>query len=253
MGSNPSRVIRHDLMCTDVPSGVRFYVGLFGWKTTEVKVMGTTIVRLSAGEQVLGAIIPFDKSFGIPSHWVPYVYVESVVDCCKRISELGGTVCFGATEIPPGTFALANDPQKALFSPFTPKGSPPAETGSHPAVGAFCWDELLTNDLDSAKTFYTSLFGWESKPSNTEPDGQYTLFLRGDAPTAGLMQMPEVMPHAPMWLSYVAVEDADATSSLARELGGKIIAPPADLPNIGRFAVLNDPSGATLAILQRKA
>jgi predicted enzyme related to lactoylglutathione lyase len=240
-------------MCTDVPSGVRFYVELFGWKTTEVKVMGSTIVRLSVGEQVLGAIIPFDKSLGFPSHWVPYVYVESVGDCCKRISELGGTVCFGATEIPPGTFALANDPQKALFSPFTPKGNPPAETGSLPAVGAFCWDELLTDDVDSARTFYTSLFGWGSKPWDMGPAGQYTHFLHGDAPIAGLMQMPEGMSNPPMWLSYVAAEDADATTSLARELGGKIVVPPADIPEIGRFAVLSDPTGATIAILQGKA
>jgi predicted enzyme related to lactoylglutathione lyase len=253
MGTTPSRVIRHDLMCTDVPAGVRFYQALFGWQTTELKVMGSTVVRLSAGEQVLGAVIPFDKNIGYPSHWVPYVYVESVGDCCKRISELGGRVCFGATEIPPGTFALANDPQQALFSPFTPKGGPPAEPAAPPGVGAFCWDELLTTDLDAAKTFYCSLFGWGSKEWENGAAGPYSLFLRGDAPIAGAMRMHEGMPHPPMWLSYVAVEDAEATTALARERGGRIVAPPTDIPEIGRFAVMIDPTGGVIAILQRKA
>src|SRR5437867_1847589 len=97
-----SRFIRHDLMCTDVPAGTRFYSELFGWQTTEVKVMGFTVVRVSAGSVVLGAIMPFDARLGHPSHWVPYVYVGSVEECCQRISELGGEVCMGATQIPPG-------------------------------------------------------------------------------------------------------------------------------------------------------
>src|SRR5947209_2297089 len=134
MSITPNRFVRHDLMCTDVPEGRRFYTELFGWRTTEVKVMGATVVRLSAGPRTIGAIIPFDRSFGFPSHWMPYVYVESVEGCCKQARTLGGAVCFGATEIPPGTFAMVNDPQKALFSPFTPKGGPPDEPEAPPGV-----------------------------------------------------------------------------------------------------------------------
>jgi predicted enzyme related to lactoylglutathione lyase len=250
MGTTPSRFIRHDLMCTDVPAGTRFYGELFRWQRTEVKVMGSTVVRLTVGEQVIGAIIPFDKSHGYPSHWVPYVYVESVEDCCKRIRELGGEVCFGATEIPPGTFAMVNDPQKALFSPFTPRAGAPAEPAAPAGVGEFCWDELLTTDVDSAKRFYTSLFGWKSEEWDMGPAGKYTLFKRGGDDIAGVMKMPDNEPNPPRWLSYVAVEDVDATTVRARELGGKIASPPEDIPDLGRYAVLNDPTGATIAIFE---
>lgn len=250
MGTTPSRFIRHDLMCTDPDAGARFYNELFGWKTTELKVMGFTVRRLSLGEQVLGAVMPFDKSLGYPSHWVPYVYVESVEDCCKRVSELGGDVCMGATEIPPGRFALVNDRRKALFSPFTPKGGGPAEPPTPASAGSFCWDELLTNDTDGAKTFYTSLFGWGSKEWDMGPAGKYTLLLRGEGPIAGIMNMPASAPHPPMWLSYVAVDDADGTAERAKKSGGTVAAAPRDVPEVGRVAVLLDPTGASIAILQ---
>ncbi len=252
MITTPSRFVRHDLMCTDVPAATRFYSELFDWKTTEVKAMGMTIVRLSVEEQVLGGIIPFDKSLGHPSHWVPYVYVASVDDCCKRVRELGGQVCMGATDIPPGTFAMINDPQKAIFSPFTPKGDAPAEPTGPPGAGNFCWDELLTNDVESAARFYTALFDWGSQEWDMGPAGKYTLFMRDQSPIAGMLKIPDGAPQPPAWVSYVAVDDADATTARAQELGSTIAVPPKDIPDVGRIAVFFDPTGALIAVLKRK-
>jgi predicted enzyme related to lactoylglutathione lyase len=252
MGTTPSRFIRHDLMSTDVPTAAHFYAELFGWKTTEVKVMGATILRLSLGEHVLGAIIPFDKSFGHPSHWMPYVYVASVDDCCKQVRALGGQVCMGATDIPPGTFAMVNDPQKAVFSPFTPRSGAPTEPPASPGVGQFCWDELLTSDVSSARQFYQSLFGWGSNDWDMGPEGTYTLFTTGETPIAGMMKIPAGAPQQPAWLAYVAVDDADATVARACELGGRVALPPKDIPDVGRIAVLIDPTAAMIALLKRK-
>jgi predicted enzyme related to lactoylglutathione lyase len=252
MSTAPSRFIRHDLMCTDVAAGVRFYSALFGWTTTEVSFMGSAIHRLSVGERPLGGIIPFDKNLGYPSHWVPYVYVASVEDCCKQVRALGGQVCMGAMVIPPGTFAMVNDPQKALFSPFTPKGAPPTEPPPAPGVGEFCWDELLTNDPEAARAFYQSLFGWGSRDWDMGPEGTYTLFMIGETPAAGMMKIPDGAPQPPCWLPYVSVADADATVVKAGELGGQVALPPKDIPDVGRIAVLIDPTGGHVAILQRK-
>jgi uncharacterized protein len=252
MPTTPSRFVRHDLMCTDVPAGARFYGALFGWTMTEIKFMGSTIVRLSAGEHAVGAIIPFDKSLGYPSHWVPYVYVASVDDCCKRVRELGGQVCMGAMQIPPGTFALVNDPLKALFSPFTPITGPPAEPPLPPVIGSFCWDELLTTDVDVAKQFYCSLFAWGSNEMDMGPAGTYTLFTHDGGLVAGCMKIPGERPQQSMWLSYILVEDADATAARTLELGGTIASPPQNIPDVGRFAVLTDATGGLFAILRRK-
>jgi predicted enzyme related to lactoylglutathione lyase len=190
MSAPPSRFIRHDLMSADAPAAARFYGDLFGWVTTDVSVMGSTVVRLSLGERVLGAVMPFNMGPAFPSHWVPYVHVESVEECCRRISALGGDVCIGATEIPPGRFAVVNDPQKAIFSPFTPKVAPPAVPEASPRAGDFCWDELLTSDVAGATAFYTSLFGWGTSEMDAGAAGTYTLLTIGGAGIAGVMRAP---------------------------------------------------------------
>jgi len=252
MVTTPSRFIRHDLMCTDAPAMTRFYAELFGWRTTEVNVMGAKIVRLSLEEQVLGAIMPFMAGPEYPSHWVPYVYVESVEECCKKISGLGGDVCIGATEIPPGRFAVVNDSQKALFSPFTPKGGPPAEPPARARTGSFSWDELLTDDVEGAKKFYTSLLGWGTSEKDLGKAGTYTLLMRGETAVAGMMKISPEASHPPTWLSYVAVDDVDATAERARKLGGKIAVPPTDVPAVGRFAIVHDAAGASIGIVKTK-
>ena len=81
------RIIRHDLMSTDPASAAAFHAALFGWRVIELQVMGFTVRRLSLGDRVLGAIMPFDPKLGLPSHWVPYLQVESVDDTCRRVTE----------------------------------------------------------------------------------------------------------------------------------------------------------------------
>jgi uncharacterized protein len=250
MQTTPSRFIRHDLMCTDVPAGRRFYTELFGWRTTELQVMGQVVVRLSAGERTLGAIIPFDARLGFPSHWVSYIAVDSVEECCRRITELGGDVCMGAMQIPPGRFAMVNDPQKALFSPFTPTGGIPAGPEPPAGVGEFSWDELLTTDVDGARSFYTALFGWGSAERKAGASGGSVVFLRSDRAIAGVTRMTGDPEQPPIWLPHVAVADVRATAARARELGALPTLPPTEAPGPRAVAILRDPTGARLAVSQ---
>ena len=96
----------------------------------------------------------------------------------------------GTMQIPPGIFALVNDPQKAMFSPFTPVSGPPAEPPPTPGVGMFCWDELLTTDVDAAKQFYSSLLGWGSNEMEMGDAGSYTLFTHGGKFGGGVHEDP---------------------------------------------------------------
>ena len=248
MSDAPGRIVRHDLMCTDPAAAVAFYAALFGWQVTELQVMGFTVRRLTLGDRVLGAIMPFDPKLGVPSHWVPYMQVENVDEACRRVGELGGEVCMGAMDIPPGRFALTSDPSGGLFSPFTPKQSVPAMPSPAPP-GAFCWDELLSTDPEGAIAFYEALFGWKPE-RNAMPDGAtYTVMRRGPAMAAGVMARPARATFRSSWLPYIATANVDATAERARGLGAMITTPPADIPGIGRFAVLADPAAARFALL----
>ena len=123
-----------------------------------------------------------------------------------------------------------------------------------PKHGEFCWNELMTTDAGGAREFYTSLFGWGVEEMSMGPAGVYTLWRTGETQAGGMMAMvgpnwegKNIPPH---WMSYVAVDDVDAAAAHAAELGGAVCVPPTDIPGIGRFAVLNDPQGATLSIFK---
>ncbi|HJP58090.1 MAG TPA: VOC family protein [Gemmatimonadales bacterium] len=249
MAAGMGRVIRHDLMCTDPAAGAEFYAALFGWSVTELRVMGMTVRRLSAGTRVVGAVMPFDKAAGFPSHWVPYMLVASVDDTCVRVAELGGEICMGGFDIPPGRFALAGDPAGALFSPFTPRELPDDPPPGRMEPGTFCWDELLTPDPGAAVRFYRQLFGWDERTETMAGGEEYAVLTEGSRPRAGVMRMPPGAHVRPSWLSYVATTDTDATAARAASLGAKVTTGPADIPGVGRFAVLADPTGARFALL----
>lgn len=119
-----------------------------------------------------------------------------------------------------------------------------------PADGTFCWNELATRDLGAAKKFYTELLGWRLKESNAAGMAYHEIVVGGEH-VGGLYQMgPEYGDAPPHWTAYVAVDDVDARAARVEELGGKVCVPPTDIPDVGRFCVINDPSGATLSLIK---
>lgn len=118
--------------------------------------------------------------------------------------------------------------------------------------GTFCWVELSTTDTEAAKAFYGSLFGWETEDSPAG-GGVYTMCKKGDVSVAAIQSLQEEMRsqgHPPFWMSYVNVDDVDASAAKAEELGGRILAPPFDVMDVGRMAVVQDPTKAALALWQ---
>ena len=115
--------------------------------------------------------------------------------------------------------------------------------------GAFSWSELMTSDVAAAKAFYSQLFGWEMQDMSMEGT-TYTVLKAGGAEVGGLMATPpEAQGAPPQWGSYVTVDDVDATVATAEKLGGKILVPPRDIPDVGRFCVIQDPQGAVISAI----
>lgn len=120
-------------------------------------------------------------------------------------------------------------------------------------LGQFVWRENVTTDVAKAAAFYKGLFGWrlEEVPMG---DFMYTLVYAGEKQVAGLMPMPKEAKGVPShWMSYVSVDDVDKTVVAATEAGGKVIMPAQDIPNIGRFALLQDPTGAMFTAWKSKS
>ena len=115
--------------------------------------------------------------------------------------------------------------------------------------GAFSWHELMTSDVAAAKEFYTKLFGWELNDMQME-GMTYTVIKAGEKEVGGIMSIPpEAGEMMPAWGLYVTVDDVDETARKVEELGGKIFVPPKDIPDVGRFCVLQDPQGAYICAI----
>jgi len=113
-------------------------------------------------------------------------------------------------------------------------------------LGRFVWHELLTTDTAGAAAFYPKVLPWRTAPSSMPG---YTIWMAGQTQIGGLMALPaEAGATPPHWLVYVGTSNVDATCSQAQGLGAHVVKPPADIPNVGRFAVLSDPQGATFAL-----
>ena len=114
------------------------------------------------------------------------------------------------------------------------------------APGEPIWTDLSSPDLAVSKAFYGPLLGWTAEAPE-DRFGGYASWLKDGRKIAGLM--PVMSPdQPPSWTTYVCSEDADKTVALVESSGGTIIAPPMAVDDLGRLAVLTDPSGAVFGI-----
>jgi len=113
--------------------------------------------------------------------------------------------------------------------------------------GMFCWIELATNDAAAAKAFYTSLFGWKANDMPI-PDGSVYTMLQVDGHDLGALY--ENKQHPPNWASYINVTSVDDSAKKAQDLGANLIAPPFDVMDVGRMAVVADPQGGSFCLWQ---
>jgi predicted enzyme related to lactoylglutathione lyase len=145
---------------------------------------------------------------------------------------------------------VLQDPQGAVFSLMTypkPPEIPAIDVYKQP--GAISWSELMTTDTDAAVKFYTQLFGWTMEESVMANGEKYITVKVAGVPMGGITKLPPQPQMPPVWGLYVTVADVDASAKQAQELGGNVFMPPMDVPNVGRFSVIQDPQGAYISLI----
>ena len=234
------KFVWHEQVSSEPERARAFYTELFGWETEIFKAGETDYAMISAGGQNHGG---FGKAMegAPPPHWLSHVRVKNLDETIEKAKRAGGKLAAGPFD-EVGRMAVVADPQGAYLGVYEPDGEPSA------SEGVFVWDELGTSDADAAQRFYEEVFGWTVSDMGPEYGG-YRIFNHGETGIAGLMSLPDdsVPPH---WQPYVAVDDPDATTVKAKELGGSTLVEPMDVPEVGRIAVLSDPQGATLGIIK---
>jgi uncharacterized protein len=242
-----------DLGTTDAEAAKRFYGNLFGWTFDDVPAgVGTYSIAKLSGQEVCALYKMGPEMKGVPPFWLSYISVDDVDTLTKAVTAAGGRVDkepFDVMDV--GRMSVVSDPTGASFAFWQAKTMAGAKIQNEP--GALCWNELFTNNVDRAGKFYVQTLGWKTEAVDMGRMGTYTLFKReGETKNAGGMlpipsEMKGVPPH---WLAYFGVASCDAATKKAADLGAKTVVPPTDIPQIGRFSIVQDPQGAVFALFQ---
>jgi predicted enzyme related to lactoylglutathione lyase len=237
-----------EYVSADEKKAQSFFGELFHWKTKQTPLPSGSYTMVSLGADEIGGYVkpmpgvPYDHAF-----WMPHLQVENARETSATVTSLGGKILKEPTKLADyGTMVIVSDPQGAVFSLWQPARG--EDGGNYRAIeGAWVWNELYTGDPDKATEFYKRLgFEAERMKMHGGPE-RYDVLSSDGRGRAGVMQMPGVPPH---WMPYVQVSNADVIVEKATRTGATIKVPAETIPNVGRLAVLRDPLGAPLGILQ---
>jgi predicted enzyme related to lactoylglutathione lyase len=237
-----------DLASPDLDLARGFYTALFGWTADESD--GYVTFQLN-GLPVAGAGPLYGE--GQPTAWSTYLATDDADAVAARVAAAGGQVLVAPFDVgDQGRMAAFVDPAGAPFSVWQP-GSLPG-TALFDVPGSLTWNELNTRDIDGSKAFYGAVFGWAYREDRMG-SLPYVVITLGGTPVGGIQQMignewpTDMSPH---WLVVFAVRDCDISANRVAGLGGRVLHPPRNL-SVGRFAIVQDPSGGMFSILASRA
>jgi len=218
-----------ELATSDQSAAKAFYSALFGWLPNDMP-MGPgevyTIFRLEGRDAAAGCTLrPDQLAQHVPPHWMPYIAVDSADQAAEKAKSLGGTVLAPAFDVmEAGRMSVIQDPTGAIFCGWQAgKNTGIGIAGVH---GTLCWGDLSTSDVNRAREFYSGLFGWQIMAGENDKSG-YLHIKNGDHFIGGIPpaeNRPAGVP--PHWLAYFWVDDVDASTAKAKELGANVFAGP---------------------------
>jgi uncharacterized protein len=242
-----------DLGTPDIEAASAFYGSLFGWAFLSAGPDAGGYGMFTLGEKTVAAVGPLTEE-GARSSWTVYFQTSDADATAKAVEQAGGAVRFGPFDVfSQGRMAGFTDPEGVQFAVWQP-----GETKGLDAVtetNTLRWTELITNDTERAKRFYSTVFGWDindmamdgmtyavAGPAGGEPEAAHTgIMAIGDEMRA--------MGMTPQWGVYFEVADCDAVVALADAKGGSVIVPPMTMEGVGRMALLSDPFEARFSVM----
>ena len=247
----PGKFVWFEHASRDARKAQAFYGEVLGWRVQPWGETGYDMIMAGdTPDSMIGGYTDL-TSDRQKAHWISYVSVEDVEAAAQVALANGGRVLEAPHEIPGvGRAARIADPQGAELYLFrNAAGDPPDGPATEPPTPRrFFWNELHTPDPEQALSFYEQVLGFSHQTLDMGPAGAYHILSRGGVGRGGVTG--HLGGAAPHWLPYVAVDDPDATLARAKQLGGKIHVDPYDIPAVGRFGVLEDPTGAVLAVMK---
>lgn len=237
-----------DLVTDDMAAARKFYGQLFGWRFRNVGdyTLAANDERPLAG--ILQRARPAEGPTPARPRWIPYMSVSSVSEAQGRAVKAGGKVVAKQQNYPQrGDQAVLADAEGAVFGTIASRRGDPADFLAEP--GDWIWVQLFSRNVTKAAEFYQPLGKYEVVP-NTERTNSVVLSAKGYA-RAAIMTIPAAQTQLPSsWLPFVRVKNVAESVAKVNELGGKVLIAPRPELYQGRVAVIADPTGAALGIME---
>jgi predicted enzyme related to lactoylglutathione lyase len=233
-----------DLLTEDTVAAASFYSRLFGWRAAKSDENREYYLFYLDGKPIAGMAAMENKDAAAPeSLWLATISVSDVDQRVAAVKAQGGKVLEGPLDaVGRGRMVLVSDSADAPFILLGAGGDSPV--GRKAKVGQWHWIDLITQDGNRARGFYTTIFGYQIKPVEAGKEHRYDLFIREKRAVAGLVEL-QWEGLEDNWLPYFKVADIDRSIENARSLGGKLIL------QSDKVAVLADPTGAAFGIQAR--
>ncbi len=245
----PGKFVWADLVTDDVVAAWKFYAGVFGWTFRD---LGGYVVGANDERPLCGMFQrprPADRPEAQP-RWFAYLSVSNVEKAQRAVTKAGGRVLAAPKKFPRrGEQAIFADPEGALFGVVRSSAGDPEDFLPEP--GDWVWIQLLSRDARQAAGFYRKVAGYEIvENTTTNRLSDFVLTSEGYA-RATVRTIPARQEKVrPTWLPFVRVKNVGETLARAKELGGKVLIEPTPEALQGKVAVIADPTGAAIGVLE---
>ncbi len=242
----PGKFVWADLVTDDVPKASKFYADLFGWR---FQLVGNYAIGLNDERPLCGMFQrprPNDRS--AHPRWFAYLSVGNVEKAQRKVTKLGGRVLAVPQKFPDrGQQAVFADPEGAVFGVIKSSAGDPEDFAAAP--GDWIWIELLSHDGRKAAEFYREIGGYNVL-ENTQTNRLSDFVLAGEGYARATVRTVSNDQVKPAWLLFVRVNSVQEAVSRARQLGGKVLFEPSSNYLEGTVAVVSDPTGAAIGLLE---
>jgi hypothetical protein len=248
--THPGKFVWAELHTADPAAAAAFYTGVFGWTAVTLEQQGTNYTVFRNGNQPVAGLR--QRSASAPKHasrWINYISVTDIAAGLAAVTKADGVVRAPARDFPQiGSEAIITDIEGAPVGLIRSSSGDSADV--EPVPGAWNWFHLFVKDPQAAADFYRQIFNYEVTPDARMGKKTELLLASGAFNRGGVSILSNDKDAKPGWLGIIRVANLDETIARVPKLGGEIVIAPHDAAYGSRFALITDPTGGTVGVVE---
>jgi predicted enzyme related to lactoylglutathione lyase len=248
--AHPGKFVWAELFTADSGTATKFYSGVFGWTAVTLDQEGVTYTVFSNGNHPVAGLRQRSPSAATrAARWINYIAVTDIASALAIVTKAGGEVRAPAREFPQiGSQAIIRDNEGSPVGLLQSSSGDSAD--DEPVPGNWNWFHLAVKNPPAAADFYRQVFNYEVAP-DARTGKKNELLLSSEAfNRGGVSVLPDREDAKPGWLGVIRVTNLDETLARVPALGGEVVVAPHDAAFGSRFAVIADPTGGTVGVVE---